>query len=190
MNLSALIKKIFSSGAANELKKQITRKTVSFTFQSLPASLDELKALPEASLDTPFKTAALTVLALHAYASSPEVGAEMLNFLRGPRPLLPSDKQFIHDRFMDGKTYVPSSYFEGTSPNNNYTPAVPYKIVVNDNPYSYDEKGYTTLWLTSSGADSQRQVKLRLKESTGQWFLWEQFLLPDIRKPKSEDPWA
>ena len=36
----------------------------------------------EASLDTPFKTAALTVLALCAYAADKNIGIEMLNWLR------------------------------------------------------------------------------------------------------------
>ena len=39
----------------------------------------------------------------------------------------------------------------------------------------------------SGGADSPRQVVLRSKPSTGQWFLWDQFLLSGIRKPKSQD---
>ena len=37
-----------------------------FVFNTLPESVDELKALPEASLDTPYKTAALTVCGLCA----------------------------------------------------------------------------------------------------------------------------
>ena len=37
------------------------RKEV-FTFSKLPESLTELQSLPESSLDSPFKTAALTVL--------------------------------------------------------------------------------------------------------------------------------
>ena len=36
------------------------------TFAALPESLAELRALPEAALDSPFQTAALTVLALCA----------------------------------------------------------------------------------------------------------------------------
>ena len=44
-------------------------KRETFTFRALPESLAEMQALPEASLDTPFKTAALTVLALCAYLS-------------------------------------------------------------------------------------------------------------------------
>ena len=193
MALSDLIKKIssfFSSSEGQKLKNELKKQTKTFTFESLPTTLAELQALPEAKLDDPFKAAALTVLALNAYAANADAGAEMLNFLKGPKPLTPADKQFLRDRFMDGKTYVPISYFAGTSPDNNYTPAQPYKLTINDNPYSYQDAGYATLWLTSSGADSQRQVKLRKKGSTGEWFLWEQYLLPDIRQPKAADPWA
>lgn len=50
-----------------------------FTFAVLPESVDELKALPEAALASPFQTAALTVCALCAYAADPEIGIEMLN---------------------------------------------------------------------------------------------------------------
>ena len=48
-----------------------------FTFAALPESLAELQVLPEASLDTPFKTAALTVLSLCAYAADKNIGTEM-----------------------------------------------------------------------------------------------------------------
>ena len=159
-----------------------------FTFAALPESVEELKALPEASLDTPFKAAALTVCALCAYAAAPQIGTDMLNFLKGPQPLSVQEQQFLKDRFSDGKTYVPFSYFEGAKPENDYTPAEPFKITVSSNPYSFTDQGYATLHIKSGGADSARQVKLRQKGD--QWFLWEQFLLPDIRKPKSQDPWA
>ena len=46
--------------------QSIGSKTERFTFSALPESLAEMQALPEASLDTPFKTAALTVCALCA----------------------------------------------------------------------------------------------------------------------------
>ena len=65
---------------------------------------------------------------------------------------------------------------------------MPITLTVSENPYSYQDEGYATLWIRSGGADSPRQVRLRRKGE--QWFLWEQFLLPDIRKPAAEDPWA
>ena len=92
------------------------KQTVSISFNELPKNLAQLQALPESSLDTPFKTAALTVCALCAYPSDKDAAIEMLNFLKGPQPLSPYDIQFLRDRFMDGKTYVPVSYFKGAVP--------------------------------------------------------------------------
>ncbi|MBP3469092.1 MAG: hypothetical protein J6K26_06205 [Lachnospiraceae bacterium] len=158
-----------------------------FTFAALPESVEEMKALPEAALDSPFKAAALTVCALCAYAADTEIGIGMLNFLKGPQPLSEYDKSFLKDRFR-GKTYVPFSYFEGTSPENDYTPKSPFTVTVTSDNYSYAEQGYAKLFIRSSGADSPRPIKLRQKGN--QWFLWEQYLMPDIRKPKSADPWA
>lgn len=100
-------------------------QTVTFTFQALPESLAQMQELPEASLDTPFKAAALTVCALCAYGADKAIGQEMLNWLRGPRPLNGQDISFLNDRFRDGKSYIPFSYFVGASPENGYTPASP-----------------------------------------------------------------
>lgn len=97
-------------------------QTVTFTFQALPESLAQMQALPEASLDTPFKTAALTVCALCAYGADKNIGLEMLNWLRGPRPMNGQEISFLNDRFRDGKSYIPFSYFVGASPENGYTP--------------------------------------------------------------------
>ncbi|MBO7666753.1 MAG: hypothetical protein J6S70_04910, partial [Clostridia bacterium] len=110
--------------------------TETIKFESLPANVEELKALPEAALDTPFKAAALTVAALCRYPASKDDAIEMLNFLKGPQPLSNYEKQFLRDRFMD-KDYVPRSYFNGAVPANNYEPDVPYTVEVFDNPYSY-----------------------------------------------------
>ena len=72
-------------------------QTVTFTFQALPESLAQMQALPEASLDTPFKTAALTVCALCAYGADKTIGQEMLNWLRGPRPMNGQEISFLND---------------------------------------------------------------------------------------------
>ena len=161
-------------------------KSETFTFQSLPESLEELKELPEATLDTPFKTAALTLCALCAYAKDEEVGKEMLNWLKGPQPLSNAEIQFLKER-ITGRTHVPFSYFAGAKPDNDYTPDEPFTLTISDNPYSYQDKNYAVMHLKSGGADSPRQIKLRKKGN--QWLLWEQFVLVDIRAPKSADPW-
>lgn len=162
-------------------------KTETFEFSEIPSTLDELKSLPEAKLETPFMTAALTVLALCRYEKDVNSAIEMINFLKGPVDLTEYDKQFLRDR-LKGKSYVPRSYFEGTSPENDYTPPVPLTIKVFEYAYSYSEGGYAMLEIRSSGADSPRQIKLRKKGN--EWFLWQQYLLPDIRTPKKDDAWA
>lgn len=161
-------------------------QVVEFTFQSLPKNVAEMMELPESDLSTPFKTAALTVLALNRYSESPEDCLGMLEFLNGPREISGYDKQFLRDRIKT-KEYVPRSYFKGTTPQNDYTPSQPYQISVSDQIYSYVNEGYVKLFITSSGADTPRPIVLRQKDD--KWFMWEQFLLPDIRKPASKSDW-
>ena len=158
-------------------------------FASLPESLEAFKALPQAAMASPFDTAALTVLAFCLYPAQRETALAALDYLRGPRPLSNFDKQFIADRFMDGKDYVPRSYFAGATPQNDYTPAQPLTLRITAGPYAYQQEGYAKLDLRSGGADSPRQVLLR-EAKDGKWYLWEQYLLPDIRKPESQNFWA
>lgn len=158
-------------------------------FAKLPETLEELQALPEATLNSPFKTAALTLAALSRYAENPEECIEMLNFLKGPENVSEYEKQFIKER-LKGKIYKVFSFFEGAVPENGYEPRKPYAIIVRDNPYSYPDENWATVYVTSGGADSPRPIKLRKKPSTGQWFLNEIQCLSDIRVPVEEDPWA
>lgn len=56
--------------AVNSAAQSAGNRRETSTFSALPESLAEMQALPEAGLDSPFKTAALTVLALCAYAAA------------------------------------------------------------------------------------------------------------------------
>jgi hypothetical protein len=163
--------------------------TETFTFDALPQTLEALRALPEAKLDTAFKTTALTILALSRYESDPQTAYAMLSWLKGPEDFSTSEKSFLQDR-LRGKEYKVRSFFEGATPENDYTPNKPYVISVIENPYSFDNENWATLYVTSGGADNPRNIKLRKKPSTGQWFLNDIQCLSDIRLPKSEDQWA
>ena len=163
--------------------------TETFTFDALPQTLEALRALPEAKLDTAFKTTALTILALSRYESDPQTAYAMLSWLKGPDDFSTSEKSFLQDR-LRGKEYKVRSFFEGATPENDYTPNIPYVISVIENPYSFDNENWATLYVTSGGADNPRNIKLRKKPSTGQWFLNDIQCLSDIRLPKSEDKWA
>ena len=164
-------------------------RSETFTFSSLPTSLDELRALPEASLDSAFKTTALTILALCRYEQDPSAALEMLDFLKGPAEVSTYEKQFIQER-LRGKEYKARSFLAGATPENRYQPTTPYTITVSENPYSFDEENWATLYVTSGGADNPRPIKLRKKPSTGQWYLNDIQCLADIRVPVAEDPWA
>ena len=174
--------------AVKQTAANIGNKTEKIVFADIPESLEAFKALPQAALSTPFDTAAMTVVALSVYPADKELCFRMLDYLRGPRPMNGMDKQFIADRFCD-KDYVPRSYFEGATPNNDYMPATPYTVTVKSDPHSYDEQGIAKLFIPSGGADSPRPIKLR-QAKDGKWYLWEQFLLAGIRQPESSNPWA
>ncbi len=180
------------NNAVNDAVKSIGKgrnHSETFSFPSLPANVSQLKALPEASLDSAFKTVALTIAALCRYEQSPDEAFEMLDFLKGPENLSTYEKQFIGERLKD-KAYIPRSYFAGATPQNSYAPSVPYTITVIENPYSFDNENWATLYVASGGADNPRPVKLRKKPSTGEWFLNDIQCLSEIRVPVSEDPWA
>ena len=165
----------------------------SFVFESLPADLTGLKTRPEADLKDPFGVLALFVAALCVYPKDRDAALEMIDYLKGPRPLSNLDKQFLKDRFMDGKDYLGPSYFAGAIPANDYTPAQPWTITVEAQAHSRDqlEEGYLKLFVTSGGADSPRAVTLRTKPSTGEWFIWEfSSVVSGIRAPLAKDDWA
>ena len=176
------------SPAPQNTQQSSGNKTVDVVFTKLPDNFAEFTALPQAAMDDPFKTAALTVLALCFYPQDKDACIQMLNFLKGPQPLSTYEQQFLADRFRDSD-YVPRSYFSGAVPANDYKPAQPYTVKVSENPYSYQDQGYAKLYLKSGGADSERPIQLR-QAKDGKWYMWEQFLLSGIRPPESTNPWA
>ena len=160
-----------------------------FTFKKLPKDVNELMAMPEARMTDPFAVAALTVAALCRYGEDKNACIDMLNYLRGPRSVSPLEAQNLRDR-LGGKAYKPFSFFAGATPANNYTPALPYRITISGDANAATRgTDRCQMLIRSGGADSPRPVDLRRK-GDGTWWLWEQFLLSDIRIPVKDDPWA
>ena len=164
-------------------------KSEKFTFFAIPTSVEDLKLLPEATLDTLYKTAALCMAALCNYELDSEATYAMLDVLKGPEPLTVAQKQSIKQE-LAGKYYKPFSFFEGATPSNEYRPSTPYTISIGETAHSYSEENRATLYVVSSGADKKRAIKLRKKPSTGQWFVIDIQCLADIREPAGDDPWA
>ena len=120
---------------------------------------------------------------------------DMLQFLVGEyQPLSEMMKQNIKDRMTQNNKYpyIGKSYFKGATPENDYTPSVPYEIEVIENDYSNETEGYKRLFLKSGGADSPRPITLRLAKD-GNYYVWSDSfmgLLSDIRGLESSNPWA
>ena len=182
--------RLFKNKVSQTVSKAVSNKSKTYSFEALPQTVDELKALPEAALTDVYAVAALSLLALTRFEADRDASIAMLNFLKGPDPMTPMAIQQISDRFMDGKFYKVNSFFEGATPANNYTPSQPYKVKVSSTPYSFETENWAVLYLHSGGSDNPRPVKLRKKPSTGQWFLVEIQYLGDIRTPPTADKWA
>ena len=162
------------------------------TLSKLPKTLDEMKAMPESSLLEPQNTIALALAALDRYPEDKQAAFDMLAYLRGPRgELNETEKQFLRDRFADNTDYVPRSFFAGATPENDYTPNVPYVLEVTENSYSHDDPPFARYWIQSGGADSPRPVMVREKPSEKKWYFVDNMgFLAGIRIPQSRDEWA
>ena len=120
---------------------------------------------------------------------------DMLQYLLGDfQPLSGVAKQNITDRMMQNEKYpyIGKSYFVGATPDNDYTPSIPLKIEVKENPYTDVEEGFKRLLVKSGGADSDRIVTVRLAKD-GNYYVWSDSymaLLTDIRGLESNNPWA
>ncbi|MCL2727513.1 MAG: hypothetical protein FWD56_03930 [Bacteroidales bacterium] len=162
--------------------------TQSIVFPSLPKTLAEFKALPQASMESPYLTAALFVVAFSLYPQNPNESIDMINFLKGPESLSPREINLIREQVRD-KSYLPRSYFAGANPKNDYTPSLPYTVVVSDNAASFGSDNTARLFVRCGGADSPRPITLR-KAKDGKWYLWDHVsLLVGIRIPESSNPW-
>ncbi len=177
----------------NSISHAVNTQTKSFTFQAVPKTLEELQALPEASMKDYFGVAALSMLVLLGYKDNKEESLKMYDFLMGPGAMSNLDISRIDEHMLRGRDYIARSYFEGATVDNNYTPSMPLTIKIIEGAHSKDciAEGRINLFVHSSGADSDRYMTFRTKPSTGEWFLTELAgVLPDIRVPKAEDPWA
>ncbi len=182
-----------SKKASGVVRDAVVNTARNFTkkveLSSLPTTLEELQAMPEAALTDEYAVAALAVAVYCNYEKNPNATCRMMAYLYGPKEFTGFDEQFVSDR-LAGRGYVMRSYLKGATPDNNYTATTPYTVVVSQNRNSRVEKGYVKLFVRSSGADSPRPITLRKKPSTGQWFVWQPTaLLTDVRKPVADDPW-
>ena len=197
MSISSFLKRMvtkITGGSGNVVNDVVTQvanapKVHDVNISPLPTSVDELKQF---DLTKPENTVALTIAALCMYPKDRDTCYAMLDYLKGPEDISEYEKQFIRDRFMDGVDYIPRSYFKGATPENDYQGQEgKLEVLEYANSYIDNNQNYRAYWVRSGGADGPREVRVRLKPSTGEWFvnLYEG-LLPGIKTPVSRDKWA
>lgn len=120
---------------------------------------------------------------------------DMLQYLMGDnQPISNLMRQQIKDRMTQNNKYlfIGKSYFNGATPENDYTPTMPYSIDVSENDYSRQEEGFVRLFIKSGGADNPRPITVRLAKD-GNYYIWSDSfmgILSDIRVVESNNPWA
>ena len=153
------------------------------------------KDLEEIDRTNPYNVTCALIHVLTNYKSEDTLNFyEMLQYLMGDyQQISEMMKQNIKDRMMQNNkiSFIGKSYFVGSTPDNDYTPNIPYEIEVIENKYSDDTEGYKRLFLKSGGSDNQRPITLRLAKD-GNYYVWSDTfigLLADIREPESANPW-
>ncbi len=159
------------------------------SFDTLPTSLNEFSSLVNEGLTAPEKTCALFICAVNLLGNNLNEGLEAMNLLKGPQPLSAFDKSWYKDRISD-KPYLAKAYFSGATPENSYTPTVPYTLSFLPDPRPQDcEDGYMRLQIKTPAFDSPRYLKLRRKGDN--WYIWDvNSIMLGVRTPAKDDPWA
>ena len=155
----------------------------------LPDNIEKFKKLAEGKLTNPEHTCALFLCALSILAKDKDQGIEAINVLKGPQPLTNLEISWLADRISD-KTYLANVYFEGATPENNYTPNKPYMIKFYKDPRPQDlEPKFMKLLVKNVGFDAPREFTLRNKGDN--WYIWDiNSIMMGVRTPEEIDPWA
>jgi len=173
------------------------KKQVTFTFNALPRNIEELKTLEvdnRKHFESQYFVTALFICCLNRIADNSADAWEMINYLRthtatvgknGVSLISNLDMQNIVQSNLVGddsngypKVNGLRSFFAGSSPDNLYTPSIPYQVTVVEaasEPLTTGSDGvvYAKLHVISSGADSaQGPLTLRKTNNHG-WLLWE-----------------
>jgi len=165
---------------------------------TLPKNIDEFISLRNEIAKSPEGGAAIMIVALILYSHDENFGKQCLtvavtqdqliegNYYKGYK-LLNSQMSLIESQIAHQK-YIPNSYINGTSPDNNYElPKNNLTLNFTRNKYSGTEQsGSVKVFVLCSGADTARPVRVE-KNDKGIWKASEySTLIVGIKKAKME----
>ena len=151
---------------------------------------NELAVSPEGAV-------AMFMAAMNIYAENEELGMKCFGLCFHPENRngdvpIPYFVSFMNSRFHQGdaQPWIARSYFEGATPENGYTPDLPYTIKmksrIDDDDYLTDmDADVERRWVNSSGADSDRPVQvLRVRGDDIYYMFNYAGLATQVRKPR------
>lgn len=203
-------------------------ETAKYTFKKLPSTLDDIKqffANPEKN-DTSdirvagadpnyggFNAMAATICAACTFTGganpsdpflSNDPVRQMFEYINGPAESMNIYKGDMDNSILSMKEALKispniyKSYFNGSSPANNYTPSEPYVLEMYKGPYFIDEKWTITgkrpttymILVKSSGSDAERYIDVYYSTKEKRWFSYQtQFrhIIANDFKPVEEE---
>jgi len=149
-----------------------TEKLPKLQIDTEPQNIEEFLELRSNIAQSPEGGAAMFILALYIYEKDATFGKKCItamidksrlssgDWYKGYGPTS-SDKRLLVEQ-INRYPYLPNSYFEGSTPENEYETGLPFTIKSQINPYSGDlgNKKYK-LFVFCSGANSPRPITLR-----------------------------
>lgn len=165
-------------------KREEIKGGVKFTFKRLPMNAVEISKIVDFKDEK--SVSAMFIATLVGYFENKDESIAMINVLKGPESISNYDINFLDSQLKE-KPYLPNAYFEGATPENNYTPNEPLTIIIYDDT-NKSEDGYIRVFVKTTGADSPRGIMLRQKGD--EWFIWDYpGILMGVRLPAEQDVW-
>ena len=190
---------LFAPGAAGVANQN---REYRVEIASIPATVDAFVAMRDKVATTPEGGVAMLLVALRMWETSRVEGTKALIVIMDMNLLQQNSGEYSYKGYGVGRSYeymlgsasrnspyVPSSYFPGTSPANNYAMGSgPYRLEFTPHRHRPQNDVEHTLFVPSSGADSPRPVQVK-KNDKGIWKAANfSSLLVGIRPPASAAP--
>ena len=194
------VKQLASDGKTNEGTELVDVKQAKISFDRLPETPEELKAIDRSGENGKFLTFALLICAFKTWRKDDQNTCEAMM-----RELLNSptvkdcynnfSKEFVKDRMLqnDKWEYIADAYFDGAENTNGYIPSKPLTITIKEFPYLPQTStmygvnlSIDKLVTEFKGADTSRSISVYQDPTDRKWYVWSDSykgLLADIKEP-------
>lgn len=197
------VERLASDGNKDEGTETVTLKQVTITFSRLPENAEDVALIDRTGENGKFITIALLICAYKAWTpEDPDTCAEMMRLLMdspvASNTYTAYTKQFVKDRMLQNSKweYIADAYFDGSTPENGYTPDKPISITLREYPYlpqlstSYGEEIYVDRVVTDfEGADTERMISVYEDPKDRTWYIFSDTyggLLADVKQPNTD----